>query len=103
MHHFHSPSGCGAQDILTRLPKKVNGKLEMKFGAAGYGAYAVPGWAFWELLVAFVLSQIGPAIFAIRWLFGHPSDLQNAFILSFYSVALLNLVVVVPDIWSMRK
>lgn len=106
MHHFHTTSGCGAQDIediLKRLPKKVNGKLEMRFGAAGYGAYAVPGWAFWKLLTALVLTQIGPSIFAIRWLCGHPDDLQNAFILSFYSVALLNLVVVVPEIWSMHK
>lgn len=106
MHHLHNPRGCGAhdiEDILKRVPKKTIGKLEMKFGVAGYGMHAVPGWAFWKLLVALLLTQIGPLIFAIRWLCGHPGDLQNAFILSFYLMGLLNLVVVVPDIWSMHK
>ena len=74
------------EDVLKRIPKRTNGKIEMKFGAPGYGMYAVPGWAFWKPLVALVLTQIGPLIFAIRSLCGHPGDLQNALILSFYLV-----------------
>lgn len=91
------------QDIITRIPKKINGRLEQEYGALGYGMHAVPGWAVWKLMAALVLSQVGPLVFLIKWLCGHKGDLQNAFTLSMYLIALLNLIVVVPDVWSLRK
>lgn len=65
--------------------------------------HAVPGWAVWKLMVALFLSQLGPLVFFIKWLSGHPGDLQNAFALSMYLIALLNLVVVIPDVWSLQR
>jgi hypothetical protein len=106
MHHFHNPGSCGTQDIedvIKRIPRKLNGRLEKKYGVLGYGMHALPGWAVWKLMVALFVSQIGPSVFCIRWLFGHSGDLQNAFSLSMYLLALLNIVVVVPDIWSLQK
>lgn len=91
------------QDIITRIPKKTNGRLKREYGALGYGMHAVPGWAVWKLMVVLVVSQAGPAVFMIKWLCGHAGDLQNAFSLSMYLIALLNLVVVVPDVWSLQK
>jgi hypothetical protein len=107
MHHFYHPSGCCGteeiEDILCRVPKKVNGKLENKIHAVGYGLQAVPGVALWKVLVALAFLHVGPLIFAVRWLLGHPGDLQNAFLSLFYLVGLLNLIVVLPDIWSFKK
>lgn len=106
MHSFHNPGGCCAQDIediISRIPKKINGRLVKGYGVLGYGMHALPGWAFWKLMVAFFLTQIGPSIFFIKWLCGHSGDLQNAFSLSLYLLALLNLLVLVPDIWSFQK
>ena len=90
-------------DILTRIPKKTNGRLKHEYGALGYGMHAVPGWAVWKLMVALIISQLGSAIFVIKWLCGHGGDLQNAFSLSMYAIAVMNLVVVVPDFWSLQK
>ena len=62
MHHFHNPRGCTAQDItdiLDRIPKKIGGKLEHRFGAVGYGMHAVPSWAFWKVLVALAVCSLG--------------------------------------------
>ena len=70
MDHFHNPRGCTAQDItdiLDRIPKKTGGKLEHRFGAVGYGMHAVPSWAFWKVLVALAVLQLGPLVFAVRW------------------------------------
>ena len=106
MHHFHNLRGCTAQhitDISDRIPKKIGAKLEHRFGAVGYGMYAVPSWAFWKVLVALAVLQLGPLVFVVRWLCGHPGELQNAFTLSMYLVELMNVLVVMPDIWSMQK
>lgn len=54
-------------------------------------------------MVALLISQLGPAVFVVKWLAGHGGDLQNAFSLSMYAVAVINLVVVVPDFWSLQK
>jgi hypothetical protein len=86
---------------LSRIPKKIDGKLESKYGAVGYGMRAITGWAVWKLFVALILLQIGPLIFAGRWLCGHPGDLQNAFTLSFYLFGLLGLGIIMPEIWSL--
>ena len=91
------------EDILTRIPKKTNGRLKKEYGALGYGMHAIPGWAVWKLMVALFLSQLGPSVFLIKWLYGHPGDLQNAFSLSMYLIALLNLVVIIPDVWNLQK
>jgi len=106
MHYFHHQSDCGSEeieDILSRVPKKVNGKLENKNHAVGYGMQAVPGLALWKVLIALALIHIGPLIFAGRWLCGHPGDLQNAFLSLFYLVGLLNIIVILPDIWSFKR
>ncbi|KAL2057472.1 hypothetical protein ABVK25_002525 [Lepraria finkii] len=106
MHQFHNLRGCTAQDvtnILDRIPKKIRGKLEHRFGAVGYGMHAVPEWAFWKVLVALAVLQLGPLVVAVRWLCGHPGDLQNGFNLSMYLVGLMNVLVVMPDIWSTYK
>lgn len=106
VHGFHDPRGCTAQDmedIITRIPKKTNGRLKKEYGTLGYGMHAVPGWAVWKLMVALLLTQLGPSVFVIKWLCGHPGDLQNAFSLSMYLIGLLNLVVVIPDVWSLQK
>jgi len=106
MHYFHDSSCCGTEDIeaiLSRVPKKTNGKLENKTHAVGYGILAIPGLALWKVFIALVLVHIGPFIFACRWLHGHPGDLQNAFLSSFYLIGLLNLIVVMPDVWSFKK
>lgn len=45
MHSFHNPAGCGAQDgedIIKRISKKINGRLEKEYGISGYGMHALP-------------------------------------------------------------
>jgi hypothetical protein len=105
-HHLTNPQKCSNKDIeeiMLLVPKKVNGLLERKFGVIGWGVLAVPGLAIWKCLTALALSQIPPAIFAIRWLLGHPGDLQNAFLFSFYILGALNVVLIIPEKWSLRK
>ena len=107
MHHFHNPRGCGAEDvedILSRIPKKIKGKLVNKYGIQGYGMQAVSGWALWKFILAVFISQIGPLGFAAKWLWGgHPGDLQNAFMVSMWVFAAMGSVVVVPDVWKLRE
>jgi hypothetical protein len=91
------------EDVMLLVPKKVNGLLERKFGVIGWGIQAVPGLAIWKCFVALLLSQIPTVIFAVRWLFGHPGDLQNAFLFSFYILGLLNVVIIIPDKWCLQK
>ncbi|KAI9867950.1 MAG: hypothetical protein M1813_007772 [Trichoglossum hirsutum] len=105
IHHFHN-RGCSADDaqhILERIPKKANGKLKTCYAADGYGMLAVPGWAVWKVIAVFAVSQICPLAYAIRWLCGHPGDLQNAFVLSMYLVGVFNILLVFPDLFSMQR
>lgn len=105
-HHLINPHKCSNKDveeIMLLVPKKVNGLLERKFGIVGWGVLAVPGLAIWKCFIALALSQIPPAIFAIRWLLGHPGDLQNAFLLSFYILGALNVILIIPEKWSLRR
>jgi hypothetical protein len=104
IHHIQNSSCCSTEDIedtLDRIPKKVNGKLENKRRAVGYGILAVPGLSFWKVILALALVHIGPLIFLGRWLYGHPGDLQNGTQLLFYLMTLLNVLVVIPDMWSL--
>jgi hypothetical protein len=106
MHQFHHPWGCGCGtqaivDILERIPKKISGRLPNEFQAKGYGMLAVRSWALHKWLIAVALSQIGPLIFLVRWLYAHPGDLQNAFMLSMSTLAILGAIVVFPDSWSL--
>jgi hypothetical protein len=91
------------EEVMLLIPKKINGLLERKFGVIGWGIQAVPGLALWKCFVALFVSQVPTAIFAVRWLFGHPGDLQNAFLFSFYVLGLLNFLLVVPEKWSLQK
>ena len=88
---------------MLLIPKKVNGLLERKFGVVGWGIQAVPGLAVWKCFIVLLVSQVPPAIFAIKWLFGHHGDLQNAFLFSFYILALFNIILVAPERWSLGK
>jgi hypothetical protein len=98
-HHLQASSTCHgahAQDIrrlLQQIPKKVNGTLERRYRARGYGLRAITGVAFWRVLVALLVSQLPCWVFAILWLVRHPGDLQNAFMPAVYVAAILNLVV----------
>ncbi|KAG8530715.1 uncharacterized protein KY384_004072 [Bacidia gigantensis] len=106
LHSLHAPHECEAEDmedIVSRIPKKVNGKLINGLDIEGYGMQAIPGWSVWRAMVALFLSQVDPLIFAVRWLCGHSGDLQNAFQLAVYLLGFLNIVVVMPDVWSLRK
>ncbi|KAI9782683.1 MAG: hypothetical protein M1839_004670 [Geoglossum umbratile] len=106
MHYFHNNHKCSADDaqhILERIPKKANGKLKTCYAADGYGMHAVPGWAVWKVLAVFTISQILPLAYAIRWLCGHPGDLQNAFVLSMYLVGVFNILLVFPSLFSMQQ
>jgi hypothetical protein len=106
MHHFHaSPSACTSDIpfVLARLPKKTTGELAMGCGERGYGLLAISGWALWKVVLALAASQLVPVGFAIRWLMGHPGDLQNALQIGFYSLGVLNLLVVLPDVVGLRR
>lgn len=104
MHHLGNSSCCcedDIQDTLERIPKKINGRLENKKHAEGYGILALPGLAMWKVFLALALVHVGPLIFLGRWLVGHPGDLQNGTQLLFYLMMLLALLVVIPDMWSL--
>ena len=51
--------------------------------------HAIAEIAIWRLLVVVFVSQMLSIAFAIWWLTGHPSDLQNAFMPATISLALL--------------
>ncbi|KAG4418360.1 hypothetical protein IFR04_008502 [Cadophora malorum] len=73
-HDLRHPHKCNSKDIeniMHLVPKKVNGMLEKKFGAVGWGVQAVPGLALWKCAIPLLLSQVPPIIFAIRWLLLH--------------------------------
>ncbi|CZR52626.1 uncharacterized protein PAC_02503 [Phialocephala subalpina] len=104
MHHIRDSSCCSAdeiQDTLEHIPKKVDGGLENKKHAEGYGILALPGLSFWKVILALALVHVGPLIFLGRWLQGHPGDLQNGTQLLFHLMMLLALLVVIPDMWSL--
>jgi hypothetical protein len=106
-HQFHHPRGCGCSAdeiirILQRIPTKINGKLRNNVQTNGYGMLAVRRWALHKWLIAVAISQLGPVIFLIRWLCSHPGDLQNAFMLSMSSLAVLAAIVAFPDSWNLR-
>ncbi|KAL3418494.1 serine/threonine protein kinase [Phlyctema vagabunda] len=110
MHRFHSPcggcSGRDTEDLFSRIPMKVNGQLEKRMWIKGYGMHAIPGYAFWKLFAALLLSQIPPVVFAGVWLRAHPNDLQNAFlfwgVLSTIIIGILNILLILPN-WSLPK
>jgi hypothetical protein len=88
---------CKCENVLRLLPKKINGRLMNELWATGYGLKAITAWSFIRTVAAFILLQVPPLIFAIRWLIGHPGDLQNAFLLEVLLISMLNIFVVLPD------
>jgi len=88
---------CKCENVLQLIPKKVNGKLKDEAWVEGYGLKAITAWSFSRTVTAFLILQVPPIVFAVRWLIGHPGDLQNAFFLEFLLISLLNIFVVLPD------
>jgi hypothetical protein len=106
MHHLRASSPACAADIpwvLRRLPKKITGELANELGERGYGMLALSGWVLWKFILALAMSQLAPLPFAIRWLMGHPGDLQNALQVQFYCLGVLSVVVVLPDLMGLRR
>ena len=86
-------------NVLQHVPKKINGKLQR---LDGYGMQAVPGYCFWKAVVVLLFAQIAPVIFAIRWLIGHKGDWQNAMVLEFVVLTVLNIIVIQHDRWRLE-
>ncbi len=88
---------------MHRIPRKIRTPLENKYGTIGHGICAVSSWAIWKVMLAIFLIQIGPSVFAIRWLCEREGGFQNAFMLETVLLGLLNLLIMLPDRLSIRK
>lgn len=96
-HWFHHPEDANDQTgiALLRTPKKRNEKLTVcpqQGTSIGWGIHLVEGWALnrvWLLALLFFLT--GSLVFAICWAV-LKRDLQGAFGVGAYVVALIGLV-----------
>ena len=96
-HLFHHPEHANNESalVLSRTPKKRKQKLTvypMQGVNIGWGIHLVEGWApkrVWLLFLVFFV--IGSIVFAICWSI-LKKDLQGAFAISAYIVALTGLV-----------
>ena len=96
-HFFHHPDHANNESalILFRTPKKRKQKLTVyptQGVSVGWGIHLVEGWApkrVWLLILVFFL--IGSIVFGICWSI-LKKDLQGAFAMSAYVVALIGLV-----------
>lgn len=97
IHRFHYGCCSSSDNVLLRVPKKRS-KLREGIGVVGYGLHAHQGWCWWKIVVAFMLTQPGPMIFAAWYLHHHPWDMQNAFVPWFVLLGVLATFVIFPDI-----
>lgn len=95
-HLFHHPEDANEASITClRAPKKRKDKLTVcpqQGTSVGWGIHLVEGWIFariWLLaLITFIISSL---IFGVCWSVLH-KDVQGAFGVSAYIVALLSLI-----------
>lgn len=95
-YRFYRPGNPGVEPLVKHLPKLVQ-KWTDSIPSEGYALYNIIAWSFLRTLLWFILVQIPPVIFAVRWLLGHHGDLQNAFEAEAILLMVLGMFVVQRD------
>lgn len=93
MEYFESPSCAGTSAKLLRtFPKKLDVRLKDELGVYGWGLYAHEHLSIFRTGLLGLLILLGTVAFVPYWLQHHPGDLQNAFTLPFFIVALVSVL-----------
>jgi hypothetical protein len=95
-YRFGRPSCSRVLPLIQHLPKFVQEWTD-QIPVEGYALYNVIAWSLARTMLWFMLVQIPPTIFAVRWLMGHHGDLQNAFEAETILLMMLGVFVVQRD------
>ncbi|KAH6898373.1 hypothetical protein B0T10DRAFT_543346 [Thelonectria olida] len=95
---MHPNRARGETDIVNMLPKKTNPPpFTKKVGEVGWGIHAQMGFSLRKFLVCSLVCLILCVIFAGLWIvYINPTDLQNALVPGFLTVAGIAIGLAVP-------
>ena len=99
LDYYHGYRCCLKNDIgqfILEIPHRVCGS---NFEKKGYGIWARQGWTLTRLVAFGLVTQSWALFFMAFWLWNHPGDLQNAFSPAYYTLGLVTVFVVVPDVF----
>ncbi len=99
--HWHCETAANVEKLVLSVPHRVTGtRLESEANAVGFGIHAQQGFNLCKAVTLLAITQAGPIAFAAWYLISfNRYDLQNALMPAMYILALVGLLVAVPDIY----
>lgn len=95
----HPGLSHGFSDTISMIPKKCNGPLGSKHGTCGWGMRAMQGYSLRKILCWLgFLTALGLTFVAIWLTLVSKNDLQNAFVVPAFLIAVLMAMLAIPQI-----